>query len=62
LRAKLLSLQSKYEFIVFELKQIKLSKIFIEILSIKDWDKYFDDQRKSLEQQFEILNNEFVKS
>ena len=62
LRAKLLSLQSKYEFIVFELKQIKLSKMFIEISSIKDWDKYFDNQKKTLEQQFEILNNEFVKS
>jgi hypothetical protein len=62
LRAKLLSLQSKYEFIVFELKQIKQSKIFIEIKSIKDWDKYFDNQRKSLEHQFEILNTEFVKS
>jgi hypothetical protein len=62
LRAKLLSLQSKYEFIVFELKQIKKSKIFIEIKSIKDWDKHFENQRKSLEHQFEILNTEFVKS
>jgi hypothetical protein len=62
LRARFLSLKTKYELLIFELKQIKVSKIYIEISSIKDWDKYFELQKKSLEQQFEILNNEFVKS
>jgi hypothetical protein len=61
LSAKLASLQVKYDYLVFELKTMHLSEDFIKIKSIKNWDKYFSNQKELLENQYESLTKEYVK-
>ena len=60
LSAKLTTLQSKYDLLVFELKQLLESDSFEKIKSIEDWDNYFENQKQLLEEQFEKLNKEYV--
>jgi hypothetical protein len=62
LRAKLSTLQSKYSILLFNLKELKLSEKYQQIISIKDWDIYFKSQKELLDEQFNKLNNEFVKN
>ncbi len=61
LKAKLLSLQQKYEMTLFELKNIQSSENYKHIISITDWDYYFTEQKRLLEIEFDNLNQEFVK-
>lgn len=60
LRAKLVSLQSKYNVLVYDLKELRLSNIFLQIKSILNWNEYFEVQKRLLEEQYENLTKEFV--
>jgi hypothetical protein len=60
LRAKLVSLQSKYNVLVYDLKELRLSDIFLQIKSILNWNEYFEEQKRLLEEQYENLTKEFV--
>lgn len=61
LNAKLNTLQSKYNILVFELKNIYLSEDYLLIKAISDWDEYFSIQKRDLENQLETLTKEYVK-
>lgn len=61
LKAKLLSLQQKYEMLLFELKSIRNSDDYKLITSISNWDDYFTEQKQNLESEYDNLNQEFVK-
>jgi hypothetical protein len=61
LKAKLLSLQKKYEMLLFDLINLRNSEDYKLIISISNWDKYFSDQKQSLETEYNNLNQEFVK-
>ena len=61
LKAKLLSLQQKYELLLFDLKNIKNSDEYKLIISISNWDLYFIEQKHNLETEYNNLNQEFVK-
>jgi phosphatidylserine/phosphatidylglycerophosphate/cardiolipin synthase-like enzyme len=61
LKAKLLSLQQKYEMLLFELKSIRNSDDYKLITSISNWDDYFTEQKQNLESEYNNLNQEFVK-
>jgi hypothetical protein len=61
LKAKLLSLQQKYELLLFDLKAIRNSDDYKLITAISNWDDYFTEQKQNLEAEYNKLNHEFVK-
>lgn len=60
LRAKLVSLQSKYNILVYDLKELRFSDNFKQIIDSKNWDEYFEMQKSLLDKEFENLNNKYV--
>lgn len=62
LKAKLLSLQQKYEMLLFDLKSIRNSVDYKLINTISNWDEYFTEQKQNLESEYSKLNQEFVKN
>ena len=61
LRAKLESLKIKLNYLLNEVSTLKSSDSYRLISDIQDWNEYFENQKQLLEQEFNELNEKFVK-
>jgi len=60
LKAKHETLKLKYQYLLNEVSNIKVSESYILITKIKDWNEYFEIQKKNLLKEYEELNHKFV--
>ncbi|RFC54053.1 phospholipase D-like domain-containing protein [Brumimicrobium aurantiacum] len=60
LRAKLESLNVKYNYLIIDLTNLKSSKIHQLILKVSDWEEYFETQKALLIQEYESLTEKYV--
>jgi hypothetical protein len=60
LQAKLESLKRTHQRIVEDLKQIRNSEVYLIITEIDDWDVYFEEQKKVLEDNYEQEKSKYV--
>lgn len=61
LQSKLESLKIKYNYLLNEISILKSSESYGIISGIEDWNEYFDNQRIMLENEYNKLNEKFVK-
>jgi len=61
LRAKLETLKMKYNYLFNELSLIKASTTYKKIISIDDWNEYFENQKILLQQEYSELKEKYAK-
>lgn len=61
LQSKLESLKIKYNYLLSEISILKSSESYGIISGIEDWNEYFDNQKIMLENEYNKLNEKFVK-
>ena len=61
LRAKLETLKMKYNYLSNELSLIKASTTYKKIISIDDWNEYFENQKILLQQEYSELKEKYAK-
>jgi hypothetical protein len=61
LRLRFESLKQKYTRLKDELEIVLCSEQYNTIMSIDDWDAYFEDQKIQLEEEYQSLEQEFTK-
>jgi hypothetical protein len=61
LRAKLESLNLKYQFLVNEISTLNMSEEYKTIISIDDWNEYFEAQKESLKAELNSIESKYYK-
>ncbi|MCZ2846185.1 MAG: phospholipase D-like domain-containing protein [Candidatus Bathyarchaeota archaeon] len=61
LRSKLETLVAKYQRLQEEIREIVTSETFKLIQEIEDWDKYFEEQKSLLKEEYKNLKEKYVK-
>lgn len=60
LRIKLETLNAKYDYLLSELRDLKISEEYLNVVSISDYDQYFKKQKQLLEDEYASVQSNYT--
>ncbi len=60
IQMEIVSLNSQLKIVKSELKELKDSPAFIQVILLDDWDEYFEEKKRKLEQEIQHMNQSFI--